>query len=74
MAALELLQNLLNFIHHREAAVDSLCQLVAQTPTYRLIYSDGGQAAEFLNQYYLNSNASEVAYGLSFFEPARQLQ
>ncbi|NEQ66799.1 MAG: hypothetical protein F6K21_15095 [Symploca sp. SIO2D2] len=44
-AALELLQNCLNFVHHKQAAVRYVCDLVRRIPTYRLSYSNGRCAA-----------------------------
>jgi hypothetical protein len=49
-AALELLQNCLNFPSHREAAVRYVCDLVRKVPAYRLSYSDGRLAAELIAQ------------------------
>ena len=49
-AALELLQNCLNFPHHREAAVRYVCDLVRKVPAFRLSYSDGRLAAELIAQ------------------------
>lgn len=45
-AALELLQNSLNFVDHQDSAVSYLCELVSRVPVYRLFYSDGNQAAQ----------------------------
>ena len=47
-AALELLQNCLNFPSHREAAVRYVCDLVRKVPAFRLSYSDGRLAAELI--------------------------
>jgi hypothetical protein len=47
-AALELLQNCLNFPIHREAAVRYICDLVRKVPAFRLCYSDGRLAAELI--------------------------
>jgi hypothetical protein len=49
-AALELLQNCLNFPSHREAAVGYVCELVRTVPAFRLSYSDGRLAAELIAQ------------------------
>ena len=49
-AALELLQNCLNFPSHREAAVQYVCDLVRKVPAFRLPYSDGRLAAELIAQ------------------------
>ena len=49
-AALELLQNCVNFPSHREAAVRYLCDLVTKVPAFRLSYSDGRLAAELIAQ------------------------
>jgi hypothetical protein len=49
-AALELLQNCLNFPSHREAAVRYVCDLVRKVPAFRLSYSDGRLAAELIAQ------------------------
>ena len=49
-AALELLQNCLNFPSHREAAVRYICDLVRKVPAFRLSYSDGSLAAELIAQ------------------------
>jgi hypothetical protein len=49
-AALELLQNCLNFPSHREAAVQYVCDLVRKVPAFRLSYSDGRLAAELIAQ------------------------
>jgi hypothetical protein len=49
-AALELLQNCLNFPSHREAAVRYICDLVRKVPAFRLSYSDGRLAAELIAQ------------------------
>ena len=53
-AVLEMLQNSLNFVHHREAAVDYLCQLAKQVPAFRLIFSDGNHAAKLITQAHQN--------------------
>jgi hypothetical protein len=45
-AALELLQNCMNFCHHKQAGVRYLCQLLSELPTYRLWFSEGADAAE----------------------------
>jgi hypothetical protein len=47
-AALELLQNCLNFPSHREAAVRNVCDLVRKVPAFRLAYSDGRLAADLI--------------------------
>jgi hypothetical protein len=49
-AALELLQNCLNFPSHREAAVRYVCDLVRKVPAFRLSYSDGRLAAKLIAQ------------------------
>ena len=49
-AALELLQNCLNFPSHREAAMRYVCDLVRKVPAFRLSYSDGRLAAELIAQ------------------------
>jgi hypothetical protein len=49
-AALELLQNCLNFPNHREAAVRYICDLLRKVPAFRLPYSDGTVAAELIAQ------------------------
>ena len=49
-AALEVLQNCLNFPNHREAAVRYVCDLVRKVPAFRLSYSDGRLAAELIAQ------------------------
>ena len=49
-AALEVLQNCLNFPNHREAAVRYACDLVREVPAFRLSYSDGRLAAELIAQ------------------------
>jgi hypothetical protein len=49
-AALELLQNCMNFPSHREAAVRYLCDLVRKVPAFRLSYSDGRLAAQLIAQ------------------------
>lgn len=45
-AALELLQNCLNFTVHRETAFHQLCELVKPLPTFRLSFSRGDEAAQ----------------------------
>lgn len=47
-AALTLLQQTLNFPHHREAAVRWTCDLAARQPAYRLAYADVASAIELL--------------------------
>ena len=49
-AAMDLLQNCLNFPSHREAAVRYVCHLVKKVPAFRLSYSDGRVAAELIAQ------------------------
>lgn len=45
-AALELLQNCINFTDHKQIAVRHVCELVKHLPTFRLFYSDSNLAAE----------------------------
>ena len=45
-AALELLQNCINFVDHKQIAVRHVCELVKHLPTFRLSYSDSNLAAE----------------------------
>jgi hypothetical protein len=47
-AALELLQNCLNFSVSRDQAFHHLCDLVKPLPAYRLRFDDGNQAARLL--------------------------
>lgn len=51
-AALELLQNSLNFVHHRQAAVRYVCKLIQKLPVFQLSYSSGNLAAELFNLTY----------------------
>jgi hypothetical protein len=51
-AALELLENCLNFVHHKQAAVHYVCELVKHLPTFRLSYSSGNLAAELIDLTY----------------------
>lgn len=54
-AALELLQNCLNFTCHREAAVRYVCDLVKRVPTFRLTYNSSGKlAADLIAQAHEN--------------------
>ncbi|MGB3239938.1 MAG: hypothetical protein WBB29_16700 [Geitlerinemataceae cyanobacterium] len=53
-AALELLQNCMNFCHHKQAGVRYLCQLLSELPTYRLWFSEGAEAAELVANLYKN--------------------
>jgi hypothetical protein len=52
-AALELLQNCLNFPVHGARAFHSLCDLVKAVPTLRLSFSSGTDAAQLLAQVFL---------------------
>jgi hypothetical protein len=50
-AILELLQNCLNFVNHKEEAVAYLCDLTKQIPSFRLSFNSGRQAAALITQY-----------------------
>lgn len=52
IAALELLENCLNFVHHKQAAVRYVCELVKHLPTFQMSYSSGNLAAELINLTY----------------------
>jgi hypothetical protein len=45
-AGMELLRNCLNFKAHRQTAVERLCALVKQVPTFSLTFGQGADAAE----------------------------
>ncbi len=49
-AAVELLQNCLNFISHREAAVRYVCSLMERIPAFRLSFNNPDLAADLILQ------------------------
>ena len=53
-AALELLQNCLNFVDRKESAVGHVCQLIQQIPVFRLSFSNGDLATETIGELHKN--------------------
>lgn len=50
VAAVGLIQNSLNYVHHRGVAVSYLVELVKRVPAYNLSFSDGKRAAQMITQ------------------------
>jgi hypothetical protein len=48
--AVGLIEHNLNFVHHYEAAVDYICELVKRIPAFQLSFKDGVRAAELVTQ------------------------
>lgn len=49
-AALELLQNCVNFAKHKQTAVRHVCEVVKCLPTFSLTFNDGNFAAELIHK------------------------
>jgi hypothetical protein len=49
-AALDLLQNCLNFLEHQEKALSYVAELVKSTPTFTLVFNDGSCATDLIEK------------------------
>lgn len=49
-AAQEILQNCLNFVHHKQYAVKYVCEMVKRVPTFHLSYGDSQYASKLITK------------------------